>query len=98
MQLSKLLDFKHHREAAYHRQSIGILERWHRALKAALMVHGPPRPQVLPLVLRTANDQEFAASSTELVNEENLRLSSDPVRNGRLASTQGCSAKTEVRC
>lgn len=50
--LSALLDIKKLRTSAYHPQSNGKLERWHRTLKTALKAHGNERwTEVLPTVL-----------------------------------------------
>ena len=37
--LTKLVGSKHCRITAYHPESNGIIERWHRSLKTALMCH-----------------------------------------------------------
>ena len=38
--LTKLIGSKRCRTTAYHPESNGIIERWHRSLKTALMCHG----------------------------------------------------------
>ncbi|CAD7085746.1 unnamed protein product [Hermetia illucens] len=91
-ELGKLLGFKRQRTTAYHPQSNGMLERWHRTLKAAIMARDDPSwTQVLPLVLlglRTTRREEFAASPAELVYGENPRLPSDPVFDKRSGLTE----------
>jgi cleavage and polyadenylation specificity factor subunit 1 len=39
LELSKLMGFKRQRTVAYHPQSNGCIERWHRTLKAAIMCY-----------------------------------------------------------
>ena len=65
----------------YHPQSNGMLERWHRTLKAALMCHlHTPWPRVLSTVhlgLRTAFKEDLGASPAELIFGTTLRVSGD---------------------
>lgn len=78
IQLSKLIGFKRNRTMAYNPTSNGMLERWHRGLKAAIMAIGNQQwTKSLPLILlglRTANWEDFQLTSAELVYGENLRL------------------------
>ncbi|XP_047997271.1 uncharacterized protein LOC125234893 [Leguminivora glycinivorella] len=66
---------------AYHPASNGLVERFHRQLKAAIMCHGSiDWVERLPLVLlgiRTAWKDDMAASTAELVYGEPLRLPGD---------------------
>lgn len=39
-QLVNVMGSQHYRTTSYHPQSNGMIERWHRMLKAALMCHG----------------------------------------------------------
>uniref|UniRef100_A0A1X7TF04 Integrase catalytic domain-containing protein n=1 Tax=Amphimedon queenslandica TaxID=400682 RepID=A0A1X7TF04_AMPQE len=75
----KLLGSHRLRTTAYHSMSNGIIEHFHRTLKAALRAHGQDTPwfQALPLVLlgiRTAVKEDLEFSSAELVYGSPLRL------------------------
>lgn len=78
VELSKFLGFKRNRTTAYHPQSNGFLERWHRTLKAAIMCYQEKSwSKVLPFILlglRTVFREEFKATPAELLYGENLRL------------------------
>lgn len=74
----RLLGTQVHSTTAYHPQASGLLERWHRPLKAALMCHDDASwttslPWVL-LGLRAALKDDLGASTAELVYGEPLRL------------------------
>ncbi|XP_049833313.1 uncharacterized protein LOC126277361 [Schistocerca gregaria] len=72
-----LCGFRHHHTTAYHPVRNGIVERWHRTLKTALMFHNDSCTSTLPVVLpslRTACKSELRATMAELVYGENLRL------------------------
>lgn len=65
------------RTTSYHPQANGMIERFHRQVKAALMCHSETWQQALPLVLlgvRTALKEDLKCSSAELVYGEPLRL------------------------
>ena len=71
-QLSILLGTKLHHTTAFHPQANGMVERFHRDLKAALRARlkGPNWADQLPWVLlglRTAPREDLNASSAELV-------------------------------
>lgn len=76
--LGKVIGFKHRRTTAYHPACNGLVERFHRQLKAAIMCHADPNwVDTLPLVLlgiRSAFKESLQASSAELVYGEPLRL------------------------
>lgn len=80
-QLSKYIGFQHRRTTAYHPQCNGLVERFHRQLKAAITCHSNPTwTESLPLVLlgiRSALKEDLNASSAELVYGEPLRLPSE---------------------
>ena len=64
---------------AYHPQSNGLVERFHRQLKASLnaRLHGPNWQEELPLILlgiRTATKEDLGCTSAELVYGKTLRL------------------------
>lgn len=76
--LGKMIGFKHRRTTAYHPACNGLVERFHRQLKAALMCHADTNwVDTLPLVLlgiRSSFKEDLRASSAELVYGEPLRL------------------------
>ncbi|RWS19194.1 hypothetical protein B4U80_08138, partial [Leptotrombidium deliense] len=77
-ELSKLLGTNRIRTTAFHPQSNGMVERFHRHLKAAIRAQNNSRwTAVLPLVLlgiRTSLKEDLQASSAELVYGSELRL------------------------
>lgn len=76
--LSEIAGFQHKSTTAYHPACNGLVERFHRQLKAAITCHGNENwTETLPLVLlgiRCAYKEELQASSAELVYGETLRL------------------------
>lgn len=76
--LSKLAGFEHKRTTAYHPACNGLVERFHRQLKAAIVCHANERwTESLPWVLlgiRSAFKDDLQTSSAELVYGEPLRL------------------------
>ncbi|GBO03234.1 hypothetical protein AVEN_174963-1 [Araneus ventricosus] len=76
--LSKFLGAEQTMTTAYHPQSNGAMERFHRHLKSALMTHLPENwLDALPLVLfgiRTNFKQDLVASSAGLVYGTTLKL------------------------
>lgn len=76
--LGKVIGFKHRRTTAYHPACNGLVERFHRQLKAAIMCHADSNwVDVLPLVLlgiRSSFKEDLQASSAELTYGEPLRL------------------------
>lgn len=77
-ELSKLLGFKKKRTTAYHPQCNGMIERFHRTLKAAIMATDPLHwvdclPTVL-LGLRTAIQSDSTVSAAELLYGEAIRI------------------------
>lgn len=79
--LSKSIGFKHRKTTAYHPQCNGLIERFHRQLKAAIMCHADSSwSESLPLVLlgvRSAFKEDLQSSSAELLYGEPLRLPGD---------------------
>lgn len=76
--LSKSIGFRHKRTTAYHPACNGLIERFHRQLKAAITCHADTNwsetlPQVL-LGIRSAFKEDLQASPAELVYGEPLRL------------------------
>lgn len=76
--LAQLIGAKTIHTTPYHPQSNGIVERWHRTLKAALMCHeSVPWIEILPTVLlglRTCLKEDLQASPAELVFGTPLRI------------------------
>lgn len=76
--LGKVAGFRHHRTTAYHPASNGLVERFHRHLKASIVCHANENwTEVLPLVLlgiRSAYKDDLQASPADLVYGEPLRL------------------------
>ena len=67
------------RTTSYHPQSNGMVERFHRQLKAAIMAHESPNPWTitLPAVLlgvRSAVKERLGRSAAEMIYGTNLRL------------------------
>ncbi|GFT79144.1 putative gag-pol protein [Trichonephila clavipes] len=89
-ELFKLLGFKRKRITAYNPPANGLVWRWHRTLKAAIMCHSDATwYQSLPTVLfglRTTIKEDLKATSAELVFGENLRLPDDFLCDSKLAS------------
>ncbi len=77
--LMTLLGTKRARTTSYHPQSNGMVERFHRQLKAALKAHDNPSAWMdsLPLVLlgiRTALKEDVGATAAEMVYGTTIRL------------------------
>lgn len=70
------------RTTSYHPCANGLVERFHRQLKASLRCHGESWIKALPIVLlgmRTALKEDLKSSSAELVYGESLRLPGEMV-------------------
>lgn len=80
-QLLQLLGTRHFRTTPYHPQANGLVERWHRTLKAALLCHNTSQwTSYLPLILlglRSTYKNDLDAAPADLVYGENLRLPSE---------------------
>lgn len=82
IQLAKRMGIQKFRTTAYHPQSNGKVENWHRSLKAALMCRGKTEQWVseLPTVLlglRACLRDDTQISAAEMVLGEALRLPGD---------------------
>lgn len=77
-QLSIIAGFQHRRTTAYHPACNGLVERFHRQLKAAITCHANESwVESLPLVLlgiRSAYKEDVEASAAELLYGQPLRL------------------------
>ena len=74
------------RTTSYHPQSNGIVEHFHRQLKAAIMAHESPYPwtTTIPAVLlgiRSAVKETLGRSAAEMTYEMTLRLPGDFTEN-----------------
>lgn len=78
--LTAIIGAQHFKTTAYHPASNGLIERFHRQLKSAIMCHPTSTwVEALPLVLlgiRSAWKNDLQASAAELVYGEPLRLPS----------------------
>lgn len=76
--LSNIIGSQHKRTTAYHPACNGIIERFHRQLKAAIVCHATNNwVESLPLVLlgiRNAYKEDLQSTPAELVYGETLRL------------------------
>lgn len=74
--LAQAIGAKKLRTIAYHPQSNGLIERWHRTLKAALMCSPKPWFDILPFImieLRTAFKEDIQTTPAELVKRRHLQ-------------------------
>lgn len=80
-ELSKLIGSHHIRTTPYHPQSNGIIERFHRTLKAAIMcddvVHWSDRLPIITLGLRSSFKQDLNATAAEILYGTTLKLPGD---------------------
>lgn len=76
--LSSLLGIKHIHTCAFHPQSNGLVENWHRTLKAALKAYLTDRwTEILPTVLlglRMTLREDLNTTPSELVYGQSIRL------------------------
>ncbi|CAK9813145.1 Transposon Ty3-I Gag-Pol polyprotein [Anthophora plagiata] len=76
--LSKLIGCNKIRTTAYHPQSNGMIERWHRSLKSAIMCHQTKNwVDILPTVLlglRASYKEDLKASAAEMLYGVPIRL------------------------
>lgn len=79
--LARLAGFQHKRTTAYHPASNGLVERFHRQLKASITCHANSNwVESLPLVLlgiRSAYKEDLKSTPAEMVYGEPLRLPGD---------------------
>lgn len=91
-ELSKLLGIERKRTNSYNPQMNGMIERFHRSLKAALMCKFETSwSKSLPIImlgLRSAFKEDFNATPAELVFGEAIRLPSDMFIQSKLFKPQ----------
>lgn len=85
-ELSKLTGFKHSSTTAYHPQANGMVERFHRQLKASLIARANTTnwSEDVPLVLlgiRVAIKDDIKCSPADLVYGQSLRIPSELIVN-----------------
>lgn len=80
-ELMATLGIRHLKTTPYHPQANGMIERWHRTLKSAILCHPAEKwTHYLPIILlglRAVFKPDIEASPAELVYGTNLRLRSD---------------------
>lgn len=77
-ELMRTLGIRHLRTTGYHPQANGLVERWHRTLKAAILCHNTEKwcshlPMIL-LGLRSTYKEDIGATSAELVFGTTIRI------------------------
>lgn len=77
-ELNQMLGIEHFRTTAYHPQANGIIERWHRTLKASIMCHdtihwADELPTIL-LGLRSTYKDDIKCTPSEMVYGTTLQL------------------------
>lgn len=94
-ELSKVIGAKHIRTTPYHPCANGLIERFHRTLKAALMCHQSAWMDALPSVLlglRCAHKEDINATTAELVYGTTIRLPGEFVEDNPKSNVSGTAS------
>lgn len=96
-ELATLIGTDHLTTTPYHPQSNGIIERWHRSLKASILCHEPAKwifhlPSIL-LGLRVAFKPDINASPAELVYGTTLKIPGEFFTDSRPNDINGEAAQ-----
>ncbi|XP_036346899.1 uncharacterized protein LOC118756230 [Rhagoletis pomonella] len=87
-----MLGVKHLRTTAYHPQSNGVIERWHRTLKSAIKCYASNDWSfVLPLVLlglRSTTKEDIGASATDVVSGAPIRLPGELLQSSTRSTSE----------
>lgn len=93
----KLIESRRIRTTAYHPQSNGMIERWHRSLKAAIMCHGTKNwINVLHLILlglRNSFKNDIKTSTAEMVTGQRYGYLASISQPKNLWDARTCSCK-----
>ncbi|XP_076384356.1 uncharacterized protein LOC117225084 [Megalopta genalis] len=100
-QMNHLLGCKHLRTTAYHPAANGMVERFHRQLKAAIKCRADDRwTDALPAVLlgiRAAYRDDLKSSAAELVYGENIKLPAEMFRDNDINATDQAQVIEQLR-
>lgn len=90
-ELTQMIGIRHLRTTAYHPQANGIIERWHRTLKAAICCKNTTQwSDQLPIILlglRTSYKDDIKASPAELVYGSTLKIPAEFFHTNPLTSS-----------
>ncbi|XP_041786236.1 uncharacterized protein K02A2.6-like [Anopheles merus] len=99
-ELNQLLGIKHLRTTAYHPQANGLIERWHRTLKAAICTkntaHWTDHLPIILLGLRTAYKDDIKASPAELVYGSTLKIPAEFFNSSPMTSLPDTTEFTKL--
>lgn len=99
--LTNLLGIQRCRTTPYRPQSNGIIERWHRTLKAAIMCHQNAQwTELLPTILlglRTAVKEDLGCSPAELTYGTHLRIPGEFIFADSTPETDTASFLSQLR-
>lgn len=100
-QLSHLTGTKHLRATAYHPAANGMVELFHRQMKAAIVCHADMNwADALPVVLlgiRAAWKEDIKATPAEMIYSEPIRLPGEFLTDSRTRSVDGETFVTRLR-